>query len=217
MTLRRYAVALVAFTCCASDPPPCDSPQLFPATGSGVTATGALLPDAQAQRIVVSPDRRFLEYTFMRNGNVTTARYALSETPPTPAPHFVTVRRPLPQAACSALVGRGPVIDSVEVRRGGMVVGSGRSYFSSARCGQGLTDKAASELNGSPDGLGVALGDSELGWVVGTRIALVSGDEVVVTVVDDADEPFEVYASYQQTSYDVKLGTLTGSGSVRVP
>lgn len=59
-----------------------------------------------------------------------------------------------------------------------MVIDSGRSsYFSSARCGQGLTDKAASELNGSPDGLGVALGDSELGWVVGTRLALVSDDE----------------------------------------
>jgi hypothetical protein len=45
----------------------------------------------------------------------------------------------------------------------------------------------------------------------------VSGDEVVVTVVDDAGAPFEVYASHQQTSYDVKLGALTGSGSVRVP
>jgi len=77
-------------------------------------------------------------------------------------------------------------------------------------------DRVAYERQAA-DGLGVALGDSELGWVVGTRIALVSGDEVVVTVVDDADEPFEVYASYQQTSYDVKLGTLTGSGSVRVP
>ena len=142
---------------------------------------------------------------------------AFSIFPPTPALYFVTVRRPLPLAECTALVGRGPVIDSVEVKRGGAAIGSGRSYFSSARCGQGLTDKAASELNGSPDGLGVALGNSELGWVVGTRLALVSGDEVVVTIVDGAGAPFEVYASHQETSYDVKLGTLIGTGSVRVP
>jgi hypothetical protein len=218
MTIRRFALGMVAVASCTTDPPPCgEIPKLFPATGSGVTVTGALLPDAQAQSIVVSPDRRFLEYTFTRNGTVTTARYALSETPPTRALYFVTVRRPLPLAECAALVGRGPVIDSVEVKRGGAVISNARSYFSSARCGQVLTNKAASELNGSPDGVGVALGDSELGWVVGTRIALLSGDEVVVTVLDGAGEPFEVYASHEEPSYDLKLGTLTGTGSVRVP
>lgn len=218
MTIRRFALALVAVASCTTDPPPCgEVPKLFPATGSGVTVSGALLPDAQAQSILVSPDRRFLEYTFTRNGTVTTARYALSETPPIRALYFVTVRRPLPLAECATLVGRGPVIDSVEVKRGGELISSARSYFSSARCGQGLTNKAASELNGSSDGLGVALGDSELGWVVGTRLVLLSGDEVVVTVLDGAGEPFEVYASHEQTGYDLKLGTLTGTGSFRVP
>jgi len=127
------------------------------------------------------------------------------------------VRRPPPLGACSALVGRGPAIDSVEVKRGGAVIGSGRAFFSSARCGHDLTAKAGGELDGPPDGLATALGDSELGWTVGTRLALVSGDEVVVTVVDGAGEPFEVYASHQQTSYDVKLGTLTATGSLAVP
>ena len=52
--------------------------------------------------------------------------------------------------------------------------------------------------------------------MVAPRITLVSGDEVTVTVLDDSGEPFEVYASHSVTSY-VKLGTLTGTGSVTMP
>lgn len=220
MIMRFVAAAVVAIASasCTEEPPACPAaPQVFPATGSGVTVAGALLPDAQAQRIVVSPDRRFLEYTFTRNGTVATARYALAQTPAPPALYFVTLRRPPPLVECSLLVGRGPVIDSLQVKRGGALIGSARSYHSSARCGHGLTDKAASELNGAPDGVGVALGDSELGWVPGPRITLQSGDEIVVTILDDGGEPFEIYGSREQTGHDVKLGTLTGTGSVRVP
>jgi len=220
MTIPRVApvLASIVLAACTNDPPACNEPPpLFPATGSSVTVPRMLVTDAQAQRVSISPDRQFLEYTFTRNGVVTTARYALSESQPAPALLFVMVRRPPPLTECNALVGRGPVIDSVEVKRSGVVIGSGRAFFSSARCGHDLTAKAEGQLNGPPDGLGTPLGDSELGWIVGTRLALVSGDEVVVTVVDDAGEPFEVYASHQEVSYDVKLGTLTGTGSLPVP
>ena len=84
-------------------------------------------------------------------------------------------------------------------------------------CGQTVTAKAPEELNGPPDGLGLALAGDALGWAVGERLVLVSGDTVTVTVLDGAGESFDVYAAWQQTSFDVKLGTLAGTGTVTVP
>jgi hypothetical protein len=210
------AVAGLTGAACGG-PPPCNTPTVYPATGSGVVMSGELATGADDQRVVISSDRRFLEYTFTRNGATTTARYALSEMSPDPALYFVTMRRPSTQADCAALAGRGPVIDAIEVNRGGTVISDARAGFSPASCGQTLDDKGPAELNGPPDGIGLALAGNELEWTVAPRITLVSGDEVTVTVLDDSGEPFEVYASHSVTSYDVKLGTLTGTGSVTMP
>jgi hypothetical protein len=220
MMMRAIALAVVvvglAGAACGG-PPPCDTPRVYPATGSGVVISGQLATGAQDQRVVISPDRRFLEYTFTRNGTTTTARYALSEVSPEPALYFVTIRRPSNQADCAALAGRGPVIDAIEVNRGGSVISDARAGFSAASCGQPLNDKGPVELDGPPDGIGLALGGNEVEWTVAPRITLVSGDEITVTVLDDSGEPFEVYASHSLTSYGVKLGTLTGTGSVTMP
>jgi hypothetical protein len=220
MMMRAIALAVVvvglAGAACGG-PPPCDTPRVYPATGSGVVISGQLATGAQDQRVVISPDRRFLEYTFTRNGTTTTARYALSDVSPEPALYFVTIRRPSNQADCAALAGRGPVIDAIEMNRGGSVISDARAGFSAASCGQPLNDKGPVELDGPPDGIGLALGGNEVEWTVAPRITLVSGDEITVTVLDDSGEPFEVYASHSLTSYGVKLGTLTGTGSVTMP
>jgi hypothetical protein len=218
--MRRFACLLgaLAFASCTDGPGSCgDAPKSYPAIGSGTVSSGDLATDAVDQRIVVSPDRQFLEYTFKRNGTTMTARYALSETPRSLALTFVTIGRPPPAIACNALAGRGPVIDSIEVKRGGVVISDPRAFFASGRCGDALTAKATDDLNGPPDGNGVALAGGGLGWAVGERIALVSGDEVTVTVLDGSGEPFEVFASWQETSYDVSLGRLTGTGTLIVP
>ena len=55
-----------------------------------------------------------------------------------------------------------------------------------ASCGQTVNDKGPVELNGPPDGIGLALAGNELEWTVAPRITLVSGDEVTVTVLDDS-------------------------------
>jgi hypothetical protein len=211
-------ITVVALTGCTDGPRPCgETPKIYPATGSGAAVSGALVPGAQDQTITVSADRRSLVYTFTRDGAHMTARYALTEAPVPRALYFVAIVRPPPAIACTALTGRGPVIDAVEVRRGGAVISDARSFFASGRCGESLTSKASEALDGPPDGNGLALGGSDLGWAVGPRIALVSGDEVTVTVLDASAEPFEVYATGQQTSYDMKLGTLTGTGTLTVP
>ena len=49
------------------------------------------------------------------------------------------------------------------------------------------------------------------------RITLQPGDDVVVTVLDSSGETFEVLAAQQYGGADVPLGTLTASGSVRIP
>jgi hypothetical protein len=220
--MRRAAclIAALALAACTDERWwRCDqtTPKIYPATGNGAAVSGALTPGAQDQRITVSADRRSLVYTFTRDGAHMTARYALTEASRPRALYFVVIGRPPPAIACADLAGRGPVIDSVEVRRGGAVISDARSFFASGRCGESLTAKASEAFNGAPDGSGLALGGADLGWAVGTRIALVSGDEVTVTVLDASGEPFEVYATGQQTSYDVKLGTLTGTGTLTVP
>jgi hypothetical protein len=194
-----------------------DVPKFYPATGSGAVMTGELAPGALDQRIVVSSDRTFLEYTFTRNGTTTTARYALSETPRTVPWYFVTIRRTPPHGDCAAQAGRGPVVDSVEVSRGGVVISDARAFYAAANCGQMITAKAPVELNGPPDGLGLALAGDPFGWAVGERLVLESGDAVTVTVLDGAGEAFDVYAARQQVSFDMKLGTLTGTGTLTVP
>jgi hypothetical protein len=146
-----------------------------------------------------------------------TARYALAEGPPAHPLYFVTIRRTPPHGDCAALAGHGPVIDAIEVKRGGVVVASPTAFYSSAACGGELTAKAPAALNGPPDGVGLALAGNELGWALGGRRTLVSGDTVTVTVLDAAGESFDVYGPWQQTSHDVKLGTLTGTGTVTVP
>jgi hypothetical protein len=63
----------------------------------------------------------------------------------------------------------------------------------------------------------LALSGDALGWAMGERLVLESGDTVTVTVLDGAGESFDVYASHQQTGFDMKLGTLTGTSTVTVP
>ena len=88
-------------------------------------------------------------------------------------------------------------------------------YLSSARCTtDGLTGKASPCLGGPPDGVGVGLGGNELGWSLAEGEALREGDEVVVTVVGGANEPYQVFAGADRIDHRHELGTLVGSGSV---
>lgn len=134
------------------------------------------------------------------------------------SPRFVSIRRPPPLAACAQLDGRGPIIDAIQIRRGGVVISEGVSpYLSSARCTtDGLTSRAPPCLGGPPDGVGVGLGGNELGWSLAEGEALREGDEVVVTVVGGANEPYQVFAGADRIDHRLELGTLAGSGSVVV-
>ena len=218
MMMRAIVLAVVVASLAGAacgGPPPCNTPRVYPATGSGVVISGEV-HGALDQRVVISPDRRFLDTrsraTERRQRRATRCRDVAGTRA-----LFRDHRRPSTQADCAALAGRGPVIDAIEVSRGGTVISDARAGFSAASCGQPLNDKGPVGLNGPPDGIGLALAGNELEWTVAPRITLVSGDEVTVTVLDDSGEPFEVYASHSVTSYDVKLGTLTGSGSVTMP
>jgi hypothetical protein len=132
---------------------------------------------------------------------------------------FVSIRRPPPLAACAQLEARGPIIDAIQIRRGGVVISEGVGpYLSSARCtADGLTGRAPSCLGGPPDGVGVRLGGNELGWSVAEGEALREGDEVVVTVIGGMNEPYQVFAGADRIDHRHELGTLTGSATVPVP
>ena len=173
---------------------------------------------AQQQRIAISADRSRFEYTFVRDGASYTAVYALGEAAPPPALRWVSIRRPPPLATCADLGNRGPTIDSIEIRRGGVVVATGNvPRFASDRCPR-VDDKGPPSLAGPPDGQGVALAGNELAWLLtGDRMTLRPGDEVVVTVLDGSSEPFQVFAGPEPLVQQLQLGTLTGSGSVTVP
>ena len=147
MRAMVLAVVVAGLAGAACGPRPATRPGSIPPPAAASSSRASLATGAQEQRVVISPDRRFLEYTFTRNGTTTTARYALSEMPPEPALYFVTIRRPSTQADCAALAGRGPVIDAIEVKRGGTVISDARAGFSAASCGQPLNDKGPVGLN----------------------------------------------------------------------
>jgi hypothetical protein len=218
--LRLTVVGVGLLLACGNQPPPCPAaPEILPSAGNGAAQTGLLVPQAEEQFLTIPAARDYVEYRFKRGGISYTARYALSNVPPPPALQFVFVRRPRPLPECAALTGRGPIIDAIEVRRGGSVVSSGENaYEAVARCpGQGLTDKAPAALNGPPDGNGASLGDAEYGWRLAGRVTLQSNDEVTVTVLDAGAESFEIFAGSGQTEQTLRLGALDGSGTVRVP
>lgn len=167
---------------------------------------------------MISQAHDYAEYTFKVGGISYTARYALTREPPPSALPFVFVQRPQPLPACATLEGHGPIIDAIEVRRGGSLVSTGEnSYQSPTGCpGEGLIKP--SPMDGQPDGQGAALGNATyFGWRLSGKVTLESGDEVTVTVLDSPSEPFEVFAGSSQTQGTVKLGALSGSGTLQVP
>jgi hypothetical protein len=176
------------------------------------------VPSAGEQTLTIPQAHDYVEYSFKRDGISYTARYALSKDLPPSVLPFVFVQRPQPISACAALDGHGPVVDAIEVRRGGSLISTGAdSYASSSACpGKGLPKP--SPLDGPPDGQGAALGNAEyFGWRLAGKVTLVSGDEVTVTVLDSEAKPFEVFAGSLQWQGTLKLGTLSGSGTLRVP
>lgn len=137
-----------------------------------------------------------------------------------PALRYVSVRRPPPLATCAQLADRGPAIDAIQIRRHAAVISTGaRPYLSSARCTlDGLIDDASPSLAGEPDGVGTTLGGNEYAWVLdGPDTELRAGDEIVVTVLDRANEPYQVFAGSDPVNHELALGTLTGSGIVIIP
>jgi hypothetical protein len=219
---RTVAIVMLGLVAaCEDTPAPCGAvPQVLPAVGTGSALGGeVLLPEAEGQALTVSADRTFAEYRFTRAGVAYTARYALSRDPAPVALRFVSVRRPGASVDCASLKERGPLIDAIVVRRGGAMVSNGQdAYLSSARCaGQGLTNKAPAALNGLPDGTGALLADAEYGWKLSGKATLASGDEIAVTVLDNWAEPLEVLIGSNPTGHTTSLGTIRGSGAVRVP
>jgi hypothetical protein len=140
--------------------------------------------------------------------------------PAAPRPlRYVSVRRPPPLAACAELTDRAPAIDAIQIRRDGALISGGVDpYVSSARCtADGVTATASPALAGAPDSVAVALGGHEYAWTLAAGVTLRSGDEIVVTVLDGTNEPFQVFAGSDPINHELQLGTLTGTGSVRVP
>lgn len=218
MTGGRILTACLLLASCTG-PPPCDPPMLEVAIGSGEFDVAALTTGgAEQQRISIAPDRTRLEYSFVRDGVSYTAVYALGEAPPPPALRYVSIRRPPPMATCVELANRGPTIDAIEIRRRGVVIATGGvPRFSSDRCPR-EDDKAPPSLAGAPDGQGAMLGNNEFAWLVDRpRLALRPGDEIVVTVLDGINEPYQVFAGDEPLVQKLELGTLSGSGTVTVP
>ena len=218
MTLRHLPLMACLLLAGCGGPPPCNVPKVEVATGSGEFHVAELTAGAQQQRIAISADRTRFEYTFVRDGVSYTAVYALGEAPPPPALRWVSIRRPPPLATCADLGNRGPTIDAIEIRRGGVVVATGNvPRFASDRWPR-VDDKGPPSLAGPPDGQGVALAGNELAWLLtGDRMTLRPGDEVVVTVLDGSNEPYQVFAGPEPLVQQLQLGTLTGSGTVTVP
>jgi hypothetical protein len=216
-------LALAALACACGDPPPCRAPRLIqPAAGTGTASrpTG-LVPGAEEEMLTINADRTRAEYRFKREGLVYTVSYALAAAPPPPARRrFVSLRRPKTAPGCSEQVGLGPVIDALEVRRSGQLIAHGQEAdFSPTGCqgGQRATRKASAEWNGPPDGSGALLGDADIIWRLSGSVGLKEGDEVNVTVLDDADQPFELIAGSSGDYLSQTLGTLRGTGSLPVP
>jgi hypothetical protein len=217
--LPRTVLGLGVLAACCSSPPPCPPiPELWPAAGTGTPSMGMLVPLAEEQSLTIAPTHDYAEYRFKRAGISYTARYALGREPPPYALPFVFVQRPQPLPPCAALAGHGPTIDAIDIRRGGSVVSTGQdSSASRGDCpGQGLTKP--SPLDGPPDGQGASLADAaHFSWRLAGKLTLQTGDQVTVTVLDSAAEPFEVFAGSQQAQATLKLGALSGSGTVLVP
>jgi hypothetical protein len=55
------------------------------------------------------------------------------------------------------------------------------------------------------------------GWRLAGKVTMESGDEVRVTVLDSPSEAFDVFAGTQEWQGTLKLGTLQGSGTLRMP
>jgi hypothetical protein len=82
VSLRGALLAGGLLLACTSEPPDCPktvrSVEVLPAAGKGAAQSGALVPDAEGQELVISADHRTLEYRFRRGGVAYTARYALA-------------------------------------------------------------------------------------------------------------------------------------------
>ena len=221
MKLPSAVLGMALFFACGSSPPPCPPvPELWPAAGTGTPGFSGevLVPSAGGQTLTISQLHDYAEFTFTRGGISYTARYALSKELPPSALPFVFVQRPQPIPACAALEGHGPIIDAIEVRRCGALISTGQnSYPSTTGCpGKGLIKP--SPMDGPPDGQGAALGSATyFGWRLSGKVTLESGDEVTVTVLDSPSEPFEVFAGSSQTQGTLRLGALSGSGTLQVP
>jgi hypothetical protein len=216
------AAALGALPACDVEPGGmCGTTDLRPATGTGALQGASLAPGASEQKVTISPDRKRLEYTFTKGGKTYTAVYALSETEAPRALRHVSIRRPAGALDCAALEQKGPVFDGIEIRRGGRLLGGGeRPQRLPVPCSSTMQPEDGPDvLGGPPDGEGASLGRFGFGWTVPQGLALLPGDEIYFTVLDGAAEPYGVYldADADYRFRGVELGTLTGSGTLRVP
>jgi hypothetical protein len=200
-------------------PGPCPEPtRIGPPVGtSAAPPPTSLVPGATEETLTVDENRSSVEYRFKLDGVVHAARYVLTTDPPPPAMRFVSVQRP--PGVCSEPLGRGTVIDAIEVRRGGQIIAHGEgAAFTAPGCqtAEPAAGKPGPEWNGPADGQGGPLDDASVTWRLSGKTSLQAGDELVVTVLDAADRRFEVVTGYQAGRSHV-LGTLRATGSVRVP
>jgi hypothetical protein len=219
--MKRVGWALVFLGACS----PNSSPSFCPAgalvqvpIGRGAVLSGSLGAGTDEQ-IAISNDRQALEYRFSSGGTRYIARYELSTQPAAARFPDVVIRRSGPRANCAILSGRGPVIDAVEVWRGGARVATGDSAeWQLATCPRSTVDQKGVPVTGTPDGVGVALGDADALFVhLSDPTSLEPGDEVRVTVLDQGADPYEVLMGGKFFVREGPLGTLRGSGSVTVP
>jgi hypothetical protein len=188
--------------------------------GTGGVSSGALVSNTAGQEITITPDVMTLDYTFVVDGVIYTARYTLGTAPPPVLYRNVIVRRVQDLDDCASPAAASPVIDAIEVLRGGVAVASGgQADWTVARCpGFKLAGKAPAALSGAPDGDGVALGGGDLAWPLsGGGEALEHGDQVRVTVLDGDTTDYEVWAGASIFDLGIKLGVLRGTGVVLFP
>ena len=221
----KAAVALTALTLSACDPPalpPCGPvPEVEPASGVGTSgAATSLVPGAEQLRIEISSDRTKLEYRFNKDGATYVARYDLSRQPPPPAIRFVTLRRQAPTPSCAEQLGRGPVIDALEVRRAGLLVAHGEAFnygFGSCPDKRTTGRKVPVEWSGSADGKAFALGDGTITWRLSAKATLQPGDVIELKTLGDSVDALDILGSQYRDLPGTVLGTLLGGGTVAVP
>jgi hypothetical protein len=175
----------------------------------------------------IDPGRQSVTLRFRSQGAVYEARYKLA--PISERVLFLEVslvgKTPTAKQQCEAGQAAGPVVDAVALRRDGKTVAWGHAARWSQDRGQppracGAVFEAP-RAQGTPDGVGVALGDYDMRLTFEPNAGVRPGDELEITVLGGLEQPYDVvlYGSIGRSAsgYLRVAEGRRGSARVRVP